>query len=37
MMEANSRSYLDYLDKLLGEYNNTYHCSIGKKNMIDND
>ena len=33
-MEANSRSYLDYLDKLLGEYSNTYYCSIGKKTRL---
>ena len=26
-----SLSYLDYLDKLLDEYNNTYHGSVGKK------
>ena len=27
----NSKSYLDSLNKLLDEYNNTYHHSIGKK------
>ena len=26
-----SLSYLDYLDKLLDEYNNTYDGSVGKK------
>ena len=31
MMAINSRSYHDHLDKLLDEYNNTYHCSTGKK------
>ena len=25
------KSYLSYLNKLVHEYNNTYHCSIGKK------
>ena len=30
MMTCNSYSYLDYLDKLVDEYNNTYHRSIGK-------
>ena len=27
----NNRSYLGYLNKLVDEYNSTYHCSIGKK------
>ena len=31
MTVRNCCSYLDYLDKLVGEYINTYHCSIGKK------
>ena len=26
-------TYLDYLDKLVDEYNNTYHRSIGKKSI----
>ena len=26
-----SKSYLSYLNKLVDEYNNTYHPSIGKK------
>ena len=26
-----SKSYLAYLNKLLDQYNNTYHCSIDKK------
>ena len=30
MMTCNSYSYLDYVDKLVDEYNNTYHHSIGK-------
>ena len=36
LMIYNSRSYLDYLDKLADEYHNTYHHSIGKK-PIDAD
>ena len=36
-MTANdSKSYLSYLNKLLVEYNNAYHRSIGKK-LIDAD
>ena len=31
MATCDSHSYLDYLDKLVDEYNNTYHHSIGKK------
>ena len=27
---GNIRSYLDYLDKLVSQYNSTYHRSIGK-------
>ena len=35
-MAANDRkSYLGYLNKLVDEYNNTYHRSIGKKKPID--
>ena len=31
-MTANiSKSYQGYLNKLVDEYNNTYHCSTGKK------
>ena len=31
-MTANdSKSYLGYLNKLVDQYNNTYHCSIDKK------
>ena len=31
-MTANdSRSYLSYLNKLVGQYNNTYHQSSSKK------
>ena len=32
-MAGNSYSYLNYLDRFLDEYNNTYHYSIGKKPM----
>ena len=36
-MAANdSKSHLSYLNKLVDEYNNTYHNSIGKK-LIDAD
>ena len=36
-MTANdSKSYHGYLNKLVDEYNNTYHCSIGKT-TIDAD
>ena len=31
MTANNGNSYLDCLDKLVDEYNNIYHCSIGKK------
>ena len=31
MIANDSKSYLSYLNKLLGLYNNTYHHSIGKK------
>ena len=33
-MTANdSKSYLGYLNKLVDEYNNNYHRSIGKKSI----
>ena len=31
MTANNSDCYLDYLNKLVDEYNNSYHCCIGKK------
>ena len=31
MRVCNSCSYLDYLERLVGEYNNIYHCSVGRK------
>ena len=31
MTVNDSKSYLGYLNKLVDQYNNTYHCSIGKK------
>ena len=31
MTPNDSKSYLGYLNKLVNEYNNTYHCSIGGK------
>ena len=31
MAANNNKSYLAYLNKLVDQYNNTYHCSIGKK------
>ena len=31
MTADDSKSYLDYLNKLIDQYNNTYHCSIDKK------
>ena len=34
--ECNSFSYLDYLEKLVDVYNNSYHHFIGKK-PIDAD
>ena len=36
MTANNSKSYLNYLNKLLGEYDDTYYRSIGKK-PIDAD
>ena len=35
-MTHNKKFYLGYLNKLVDEYNNTYHLSIGKK-PIDAD
>ena len=31
MTANNKKSYLGYFNKLVDEYNNTYHRSIGKK------
>ena len=31
MTTDNKKSYLDYLNKLVDKYNNTYNGSIGKK------
>ena len=31
MTASDSKSYLNYLNKLADHYNNTYHFSIGKK------
>ena len=31
MTGNNSKSYINYLNKLVDDYNNTYHRSIGKK------
>ena len=31
MTADDSKSYISYLDKLVDQYNNTYHHSIGKK------
>ena len=31
MMVIDSKSFLSYLNELVDEYNNTYHCSVGKK------
>ena len=36
MTANNSKSYLNYLNKLLDEYDNTYYRSVGKK-PIDAD
>ena len=36
LIDDNSNSYLGYLNKLIDEYNNSYHCSISKK-PIDAD
>ena len=32
MTANNSKSYFSYLNKLVDQYNNTYHHSINKKN-----
>ena len=31
MIVNDSKSHLGYLNKLVDKYNNTYHCSAGKK------
>ena len=31
MIANDGKSYLPYLNKLVDQYNNTYHCSINKK------
>ena len=31
MIAKDSKSYLSYLNKLVDQYNNTYHHSVGKK------
>ena len=31
MIANDCKSYLPYLNKLVDQYNNTYHCSINKK------
>ena len=36
MTASNNKFYLNYLIKLVDEYNNSYHYSIGKK-LIDAD
>ena len=36
MAFKNSKLYLNYLNNLVDEYNNRYHCSAGKK-PIDAD
>ena len=36
MTTRNSRSYLYCLDKLVDEYDNTYHRSFGKKHIDAN-
>ena len=36
MTGNNCKSYLDYLNKLVDECNNPYHCSIGKKHFHAN-
>ena len=33
MTANNTKSYLNYLNKLIDEYNNTYHGSVGKKSI----
>ena len=34
MTANNSKSYLVYLNKLIDQYNNTYHHYINKKNLL---
>ena len=36
MIANDSKSHLSYLNKLMGEYNNTYHHSINKKTINAN-
>ena len=36
-MTVKMKSYLGYLNRLVDKYNNTYHCSIGKKKHCDID
>ena len=36
MTVADTKSYVPFLNKLAGQYNNTYHCSINK-NPINAD
>ena len=31
MTAIDSKSYFGYLNKLVDEYSNSYHCSIGKR------
>ena len=33
MRDNDNKSYLSYLNKLVDQCNNTYHCSIGKKSI----
>ena len=37
MKYKDSKSCLGYLNKLVDEYNNTYHCSISKKSVDANN
>ena len=37
MKYSDSKSYLGYLNKLVDEYSNTYHCSISKKSVGANN
>ena len=34
MIANGNKSYLSYLNKLVNEYSNTYHCSIGKNVLM---
>ena len=36
MTGNDSKSFLSYLNELVDKYNNTYHCSISKKNYFAN-